>query len=508
MSYSAHAPEYCPASSEIALNGRKLSQSTPIVPPLPQTQSAFASWREGARALFRFRAHDTNTEQGRSLERYRRATLSTVTSLLGHALGIGTGLLNMRLTLSYLGKERYGLWLATSSLLTWAALADFGLGRGLQNHLGAAYAYDDKAGAGRYVSTGFVTLCAVALLLGLLFVPLFFLLPWASVLNVQDPSLSGETRRVVAAVVICFLASFPLNLVSTVYSSQQRGYVANLFNIVASLLTLGALYGATRVHLDMPWLIFALGGAGLLISALNWGYVIREMPWLRPRFKWASKATLRALMGTSIALLLYQLSNLLLNEAQIIIVAQRLGLSKVFDFTIYGRVYVLPIILISTLDAPMLPAFREAYVRGDTDWLRRAFFRLVKLKLLIGVIGGASYFVIGNFAAGLLSNSTVHFDASVWGACAVMLLVGAWNATFCDLMIATDRLWLLASLVGLNAVATTLLTYWFAGKMGIFGVVIASPVCLVLLTGWMLPWVCRDLLWNRNGRVQESEMGA
>jgi O-antigen/teichoic acid export membrane protein len=263
---------------------------------------------------------------------------------------------------------------------------------------------------------------------------------------------------------------------------------------------------ATSLQVSLPWLILAMGGTRLVMTAVNLGYIVREMPWLRPRLSLASRGTMRALAGTSAALLLFQLSSLLINEAQVLIVAQRLGLAKVAEYSIFVSVHILPIIFISTLDGPLMPAFREAHVRGDASWLRSAFFRITKIKMAIAVAAAGLYLVLGNFAARLLSHGTVHFGPWVWAASGLLLVVGVWNGSFVDLMIATNRLWFLVALVMINAVGTAGLTYWFSGPgwfpgakedSGIFGVVLATPLFSIFLTGWLLPWACRDLIRKR-----------
>src|SRR3954451_23349286 len=132
---------------------------------------------------------DTETPEGRSKERYRRAALTTVTSILARALGMFTGLAWIRLSISSLGKERYGLWMAVGSLVSFANLADLGLARGMQNHLSEANGRDDRELGARYFSTGLATLMTISLLLAVVAIPAVLYVPWNSLLNVQDVKL-------------------------------------------------------------------------------------------------------------------------------------------------------------------------------------------------------------------------------------------------------------------------------------------------------------------------------
>src|SRR5688500_5295590 len=68
------------------------------------------SGARGVLRILRLRRFDTSTPEGRASERYRRAALTTASAMMAHGLGVFTGLAWVRLSLSYLGKERYGLW--------------------------------------------------------------------------------------------------------------------------------------------------------------------------------------------------------------------------------------------------------------------------------------------------------------------------------------------------------------------------------------------------------------
>jgi len=446
------------------------------------------------REILRLKPFDTGTPEGRSKERYRRAALTSVTSFFARVLGIFTGLAWIRLSITYLGKERYGLWMAVGSVVAWANLADFGLARGMQNHLSQANGQDDRTLAGRYVSTGLTALTAVALIFGLIAIPFVVLLPWSSLLNVKNPDLVHETRLVVAAVLACFLIQFPLSIVPTIYSAYQRGYVSAIFNILGSILSLASLVFVVHAELSLPWLVLVTSGTGILLTLANFGFALKEMSWLRPKWSLVSFSTLRALAGTSIALFIFQIGSLLVNETQNVIIARRLGLAHVADWSVFMRVHLLPFVLIQMIDSPLIPAFRESHVRGEHLWLRTAFWRVTKLKLVIASVAVILLLTLGNFAAKIISGAEVSFGWPMWAASGFLLLVAVWNSSFNDLMIATDRLRFLVITVLFNGVVTTCVSYVVAPYFGLVGMVLAATAYSLLLSGWLLPWACRDLI--------------
>src|SRR5512133_170880 len=83
--------------------------------------------------LLRLAPFDSSTEEGRSKERYRRVALTTVASVASRGIGLVTLLVSVPLTLTYLGAERYGMWMTISSLVAVLNFADLGMGNGLMN---------------------------------------------------------------------------------------------------------------------------------------------------------------------------------------------------------------------------------------------------------------------------------------------------------------------------------------------------------------------------------------
>ena len=72
----------------------------------------------------RIKEFDTSIPEGRLKERYRRASLTVLTSSIAKGVSIVTMLISVPLTLSYLGVERYGMWMTISSFVLLLGFAD------------------------------------------------------------------------------------------------------------------------------------------------------------------------------------------------------------------------------------------------------------------------------------------------------------------------------------------------------------------------------------------------
>ena len=62
-------------------------------------------------ALATRKPFNTSTPDGRSNERLRQPLLTSATAVLGRVISMAGPLITVPLVLSYLGHERYGLWM-------------------------------------------------------------------------------------------------------------------------------------------------------------------------------------------------------------------------------------------------------------------------------------------------------------------------------------------------------------------------------------------------------------
>ncbi len=145
----------------------------------------------------------------RSSERDKRIALTGVSSITAHVVSALLGLVSVPLTINYMGKEKFGLWMLISSLIVWIQLSDFGIINGLNNALAEANGRNDKQASNSYMSAA---LTATSIISISSIVPLYFLsqwLPWHLILNITQGDLSQLAGQ-------CFLiagANSPVNFV-------------------------------------------------------------------------------------------------------------------------------------------------------------------------------------------------------------------------------------------------------------------------------------------------------
>ena len=434
--------------------------------------------------LLRLKAFDTESPEGRSLERYRRIVLTTVSGMSVRVVGSLLALVSVPLVLGYLGKERFGLWAIITTLVAWVSLFDLGMANGLVNMLSAAHGRGEKDEAGQYLSTAFVALLAMSGLLTLVMLLGISHVPWGTLLGAKGVVSETAIRWSVAAAFSLFVMSLPFSVTQQVYAAYQRTYIWNGFALAGSILGFAGMILSIRFGVTMPVLIFASGVAGPLATMVAYVYATRRaLPWLRPSLGKVSKVALRGLLSRSVPIFLYQVGALVVNETQSILLAHRCDLTTVASYSIGMRVYLLFIAVIQIGTNSFIPALREAYERGDRDWTTRAFARLLRVRIAIAATGGLTLVLVGNtLLAVWLRRTDIAFGREVWIAMALLMVWAMWGTSYAELLSIMDRLWLNVVAVFGSGTTALLLTYYLSPRYQVLGAITALAIPTALVT--------------------------
>lgn len=334
--------------------------------------------REQLIHLLRHRPFDTSTSNGRSSERYRRVALTALTSFGVKGVAALASFISIPLTLGYLGRERYGLWVSISSLLAMLTFADLGIGNGLLNAVATASGEDDRDSMKESASSAFFLLSVIALLTATVFAILYPWINWPRIFNVRSDLALKDAGPAVVALVVCFLVSLPFGTIQRIQMGCQEGFINDLWQCAGSLLSLGAVVVAVHLQWGLALLVLLVAGAPVMATIVNGIYLFGfSRPWLRPTWHNFRYKPARTLAHNGFLFFFLQVSAVISFSSDNMIVAQVLGASAVPLYAVAQRVFLLPVMLQTAWLAPLWPAYGEAINRGDTQWVRRTLTRSI-----------------------------------------------------------------------------------------------------------------------------------
>ena len=214
--------------------------------------------------------NDLSTEEGRSNERLRRMSWTSMAALFSQGLQMLIPLITVRMTLAYMGEEIYALWTTVNSLFALMTYADMGLGNGLQTRLSQENGKDDATFRGKtIVSSTYAVLLFISSVLALIFAFCFGFVDWPAVIGVKNTELRSLSIWAVIVIIVPRIVSIPLSLVRRCQNAMQDGYVGYFWQGISSLISLGSIYLAIWADLGPVVVIFISSSIPVVIYIFN-----------------------------------------------------------------------------------------------------------------------------------------------------------------------------------------------------------------------------------------------
>ncbi|MEH1166200.1 lipopolysaccharide biosynthesis protein [Micromonospora sp. CPCC 205539] len=339
------------------------------------------------------RALDSGVRKSRG----RRLVIGIATSLAGKLVGLVAPLLITPLAFRSLGAERYGLWMAVTSLTGMALFADFGLGNGLLTRLARLHGTGERRAAAREISSAYAMLGALAvLLLAALFVTTPWV-PWPGLLNATDPAVAADARPVVLLCFGAFLVNIPLALIQRVQYAQQQVAQSNLWQAGGSLVSVALVYAAVAGGVDQ---VLVIAAAVLAVPVVNLANSLCYFSWqdrdLRPRVGDVRVPVARDLLRLGARFFLLSLLTSVVLNLDGFLIGRLLGLPAAATYAVVLRVFALLTLFVTLVNMPLWPANGEALARGDLAWVRRTTPRMVYLSATVVALPGLALVFVGD----------------------------------------------------------------------------------------------------------------
>jgi O-antigen/teichoic acid export membrane protein len=404
-----------------------------------------------------------------------------LTSLAGRGVGVIVSLISIPLTITYLGSERYGVWVTISTFLAWLNIADLGLGNGLTNALSESYGQNRSDTAQHYVATAFWMLVGVTLVLGSILALVWPWLDWPALFNVYSPEARAEVAPAIAMAIALALLSFPLSLVAKIYGAYQEGAIANFWAVIGNIVSLLALIVATQVEGGLIWLVVAVSGSVFCATALNaaWLFFLHK-PWLAPRFSAIQREHMRRLANTGGMFFVLQVASLLILQTDNLIIAHYLGASQVTPYSVAWRLFSYTTLFQTLLFPSLWPAYTEAFTRKDVNWVRKTFRTNMLYSTMLTIVMALPLMLFGN--------QIIVFWAGPEAEPPHMLLVwmGCWSIIHVMMSVVACILNGSGHVQGqmiygmLTAIVNIILSITFVVPFGITGVIAATVIAYMI----------------------------
>lgn len=282
-----------------------------------------------------------------------------------------------------LGVEGFALYAMMIAVLSWLMLSNLGIGPALTIRVARLRGEEDWAAIRETFSTGYWLMVAIVTSVAFLASLGAISTPMADWLFAGYPGHSREIGISLGLVIIFFCLTTSLNVVEAVQLAFQQQHRLNLFlsggTLVAAITVIvtASFYASPSAILiagQMPQLL------ARLINATSFLRAHRSIaPWPPKMERRLAKPLLAdGLRLTSAG----ALNHFLCHVVPLLAIGALSTATQTAKFAAVNNAIVLAASVFSIVSAPLFGGVPEALSRGDAEWIRRAYLRVLAINLI------------------------------------------------------------------------------------------------------------------------------
>ncbi|PZX19167.1 O-antigen/teichoic acid export membrane protein [Breznakibacter xylanolyticus] len=431
-------------------------------------------------------------------ERTIRARKNILGLLLLKGYNILVNLLLVPLTLQLLDDYKYGVWIILFNVITWIAIFDIGIGNGLRNKLTEAIARKDIKNAKEYISTSYVAISFIALLICLVFIIPWLCINWGKVLNVGN-DLESEISLLIGLSFFLTCLQFIFKIIDTILTAAHKPAIsAFLYSISNSIILCVFIAFKSLIYGNLVVIgtIFVLTPTIVLFFS-NLILFNNSFKRIKPSLKDYRIKKVKEILSLGVKFFIIQIAGLVIFQTDSLIIAHVLSPKEVTPYNIVFRYFGVLNMLAATIMVPFWSAYTEAASNKDYAWIIKTMksqlrlfigFCLITILMLIFANPLIKIWIQKEFAAShlLIIGMAVYTIISIWNNIFALLL----NA------LSITKVQVITAILG--TVLNIPLSIFFASRWGSGGVIIGTIISLAFFAvGGSIQTFCLIKSWKR-----------
>lgn len=316
-----------------------------------------------------------------------KVNFNIIVSFALRAISVVSAFLTVSFSLKLLDTNKYGIWLAISSTVSWISVLDIGLANGLRNKIAEYFALQDYKSSKVDVSSTYAILLLIMVPIMLLFCVIAPFINWNSVFNTHL-----DDRELLYTLIVVFLGlamQFVLKPIASILQGDQKIHKANQIALVCNVSPLIPIIIGAK-YLKGSILFLAIAQTMLPVVVMLVYSVIffsREYKNISPSLKSIDLKKSRSLFGLSFAFFIVQIARVFILSTTEIIITRSFGGSFVTIYNLLFRYYSVAGIILYIVLATYWSAFTNAFALNDLEWVRASIRKLLKMAFMFtGII--------------------------------------------------------------------------------------------------------------------------
>lgn len=311
------------------------------------------------------------------------------TSILKNAFGsaiskivsVFAGFIIIRITIDYLGAEKYGLWMAISSLIAFVQLMDFGIGNALISLTSEKSSKHGISAARDILIDGFKQISTIVFPVSLVLFMVTGYVDWQFIFKYTNPNLDVLIIQSIRAFIASFAIGAVLSISQNVRLGLQQGHKNSIFGVFGQVLNIAFVIASIELSLELPFLVVAATLGTIICNCVNFVQLLRCLP--RDNKSINRRELSSGIMKRGGGYFLLQVIGLISFNIDNMVVAHYVSLADVATYSVAMKIFSIPSVVLTLFFSGLWPAYSEAYSLKDWDWIRRTYFSSLKVGLFV-----------------------------------------------------------------------------------------------------------------------------
>lgn len=389
--------------------------------------------------------------------------------------------------LAYLGDEKYGVWATVLSVLSWISLFDIGIGNGLRNKLAENLKNYDSLKTRKYVSSAYIMLTIIVMILMIVTVALFSLVNWKSFFKVEA-NFSDNLTIVMNISIICMCVSFVMEICKSVYLALQKNHITNLMGLVQQALMFFSVVVLKKyTNGNLVFVAIAYGISNLVVDLF---FTLKLFKYNRdfiPKVKYFSREEAKDTTGLGIQFFIIQIAAMILYATDNIIITQICGPVQVTPYTTANKLFSMITAVFSIMIAPYWSAITVRKVDGDIGGIKKAEKKMLRLWGL-ATIGCIFLIIVFKPVVHIWLQRDMTFQQGLIPLMAVYAIVYMWNAVYSQIGNGLSLMKVSVIIAIIQSLVNVIASIFFGSILGMKSVgVLLGTVIAMLVSSIVMP---------------------
>jgi O-antigen/teichoic acid export membrane protein len=354
-------------------------------------------------------------------------------SFIFKALAILASFLLIPIMIDYLGVELYGVWSTILSIVSWIVLFDLGIGNGLRNKLAESIAKKDIEMTNKVISTSYILIGAISLLLILVSLGINSYIPWNDIFNTSLLS-SHELQKVMNIIFGFIIINFWLSLINQVLNGLQKTSIVVFNQFLSNVTSLVLIYILKETAESSLYSLVIIYGLSMIIANLSisfWFYSKNIQ--LIPKIKFFNRKVINVITSLGIKFFIIQIAVVIVFTTDKILITQLFGPQYVTEYDIVFKLFSIIVIGHSLISAPLWSAYTEAYEKNDFEWLKKTVKQQILLYLVI-ILFTFFLILVSPYIINIWIGKEFHIDYNLIVFIGIFVLITTWNNIFANFL--------------------------------------------------------------------------